>query len=940
MLGKYSEALYFYNLAEKSAFIKANPDTIAPYFRTMAYIYEVLGDYKRALSYSKKDLSSYIKQKKSVENIPEKLLNTGLMFIKLWEFDSASKYLNASEYLCNKVNKKQYSTLGNVITNKGYISFFLGDFDKAIRMLDLSLFYFEKENSAYSFYYKSGAYQALGLCYMQKHEYAKALECITQSIELKRNSPYPYFQEYGELAKCYNYLKDSANAENCFKWALLNPVESQNIEIRVQYGKFLCDHGRFKDGDAQIKMALAGYLAIYGLKHQETSLALQFQGYYWLKMNKPDSALYYYQKALIAVSTGFDDMSFLKNPDIKSTPFVMHLGNALNGKAKAYALMAEVYPAQKEYYLNLSLRTYEKAMDLLSMVQKSYMVEDSKLFLSELGTPIYLEAIDVAVKLHSLTRKQIYLARAFRYAELNKAGALMADQRNASALSQSGVPSQVIEFETKLKNEIAGYEKVLSGNGSAVEAFGGNSGSARQKLVQLYAQREKLTAWLEKEYPAYYAAKYSTQTADPVQFSRLMPKGMALVEYACTDSVIYAFVVTCDSFSVVRIKTDTSFYGIANKFKTDLARKAPSSYTNKYIYGFGMMAHKLYVGLMEPLMPLLRDADHVVIAPDARLGYMTFDALMEEPPGDTAKQLLDFRGMSYLVERFAFSYVYSATWLSSALTAGDNQGSGMIAYAPDYSLLDSTPIPGTTRKIKLPPLREARREAEAVAGIWKGTFYGGTAATRASFIENAPEASILHLSMHSTTNEDNPLMSGLVFSPDGSPDDNGILDVTEIRQLSFKTDLVVLSACRTGSGKMVLGEGLMSLSRTFIYAGCRSIITSLWPVSDLSGSTIMQAFYRNLALGMSKDDALQKAKLDFIKKSNSTISHPAYWSGYILIGSPSPMKNIPTSHWRFYAYLISAVVFVAAFLFLFFYLRRKRKLRVRPSGRFKFAYDK
>jgi CHAT domain-containing protein len=107
--------------------------------------------------------------------------------------------------------------------------------------------------------------------------------------------------------------------------------------------------------------------------------------------------------------------------------------------------------------------------------------------------------------------------------------------------------------------------------------------------------------------------------------------------------------------------------------------------------------------------------------------------------------------------------------------------------------------------------------------------------------------------------------------------------------MRLKARMAVLSACNTGSGKLQKGEGVMSLARGFLYAGCPSIIMTLWEVDDESGALIMKDFYRLLSGGKTKDEALQMAKLSHIANADPLKAHPHYWLGYVAVGNADPL---------------------------------------------------
>ena len=115
-------------------------------------------------------------------------------------------------------------------------------------------------------------------------------------------------------------------------------------------------------------------------------------------------------------------------------------------------------------------------------------------------------------------------------------------------------------------------------------------------------------------------------------------------------------------------------------------------------------------------------------------------------------------------------------------------------------------------------------------------------------------------------------------------DDDGYLQAWEIFRLKLKADVVVLSACETGEGAKVPGEGLVGLTRALQVAGARSIVASQWQVSDASTRALMVAFHRNLRAGLAKDEALRRAMLRVAAEPEW--GHPYFWAGFLLVGDP------------------------------------------------------
>jgi CHAT domain-containing protein len=141
----------------------------------------------------------------------------------------------------------------------------------------------------------------------------------------------------------------------------------------------------------------------------------------------------------------------------------------------------------------------------------------------------------------------------------------------------------------------------------------------------------------------------------------------------------------------------------------------------------------------------------------------------------------------------------------------------------------------------------------------------------------------VHFATHGFIDETKPDFSSLVLTQDNNSEEDGFLQATEIFNLNLNADLVVLSACQTGLGKLVRGEGMVGLTRAFMYAGTPTVMVSLWSVSDVSTSILMGEFYRNLLKEkLGKTEALRKAQLSML--GNEKFAHPFYWAPFVLIG--------------------------------------------------------
>ena len=222
-----------------------------------------------------------------------------------------------------------------------------------------------------------------------------------------------------------------------------------------------------------------------------------------------------------------------------------------------------------------------------------------------------------------------------------------------------------------------------------------------------------------------------------------------------------------------------------------------------------------------------------------------------------------------------------------------------VAFAdPDYGTgteeeepkLRLRSLPQEAERWYLPPLPDSRREVLDIAKLYRGSsrLYLEREANEENVKHNGrvERAERLHFATHARLDEHRPELSSLVLADEKARngEEDGLLQAHEIFRLKLSADLVVLSACETGLGEEVSGEGLVGLSRSFLYAGAPSLLVSLWSVSDGATPDLMVSFYEGLDRRHDKADALRRAKLQMIGRSRH--AHPSYWAPFILIGDP------------------------------------------------------
>ena len=273
--------------------------------------------------------------------------------------------------------------------------------------------------------------------------------------------------------------------------------------------------------------------------------------------------------------------------------------------------------------------------------------------------------------------------------------------------------------------------------------------------------------------------------------------------------------------------------------------------------------------------------------------HLSFDVLLTKPyrlQPDTWSEA------PFFINKYAHHQVYANSLLfdteaqdEKGKAAKDFLGLG-LEYA-NYASNESLKDPGIQQRIS-GPLPFADDEVLGIQAIMGGDVVLNQKATKDFFIENAPAYEMLHLAMHGYSDEENHLNSALIFSESEEEKDH-LLRVPDIFALDLSASLVYLSACQTNHATVKKGEGMSTISRAFAYAGCPSMVASLWNIPDESSHKIAIAFYKNLKDGQTKDMALRNAKLTYLENTKINGALPNLWAQTILIGDPKPIvKNM------------------------------------------------
>ncbi len=818
-------------------------------------VYQDQAKDEKALRYFRRALTLHRNQLHSDHpDIARIYNNIGIIHYYTGDYSRTLDHFRKATEILSRYHGRTHKLVAAGYNNIGIVYSEMGELEKATGYLEKALAIKEELLGAVHPDVAIG-YMNIGAVYFDMKQYRKAIDYYKKSEDLHLEL---FPEGHPELANVYANLGEAYTRLENYRKAL------QYFEKDLSINKDRLGPEHPLIGDSYTKMG-----ELYGrIEHYERSL------------NN-------FSKALSIFVRNAPRESEMRVETLEDVTYPNHLLEALTLRANTLKKYYE--SSENTRHLQRSLQDYLQAVGLIDKMQKSFSRQGSKMLLRERTRPLYEKALDTAYRLWKMDNARRYKEYALYLSEKSRNQILLQHLQKINARKFAGIPDSVIARESQITSRITGLQQRLEGLIRSADS------TSRYRLRDsLFASRRALQQHIrriENKYPSYYQLKYQpvSISASDIQRKQLAG-GESYVEYFWGEEHLYAFVLNPGSFHLKRWRRDT----LLSQQLVEYRKSLSGNFSTANIAELG---HLLYKKLFRPVEPYL-SGDRLFIIPDGPLHYIPFESLITEPPSDGP---VNFGKLPYVLDKYSISYSPSASYLSLATgpETKDSQQRPFLGFAPsvdpDTSIRSLPGIPDTSNTFSVLPSsqREVREIGSLITGPGLWSVFAGKKDESALFLQNKATESrfkalplhkyrYLHLATHAFVSDKHPRASGILFARPESETEDGVLYTSEIYNLRLDSELVTLSACKTGFGKLVEGEGMMSLSRAFQYAGAQNLLVSLWNVNDRSTAQLMIDFYKHHQTNTPRASSLQKAKQAMIEKMK--FAHPKYWAPFILIG--------------------------------------------------------
>lgn len=728
---------------------------------------------------------------------------------------------------------RDYSDESDCLTNISQIYIHVGNYEKALEYLE-EVLRIDKQ-------LEEDAYVAIDL---------NNIGVTYQKMALHSDSKdglYKALESFEESLKIAKKIKDVKTEIQALTNLGMVKIDLEDYPEALRYFNL----GLEKAENTQDKEEIANILVNIGIVYS--------------KQEKYDLSIEYFQKAIDTAS------------EIKGDKILW----------EAYFEIANAYMKQNNY--QKSLENYKKSISHLEKIRSKIQLEELKA--SYLGTDkridTYYNMIDLLVQFDKSEPEKGHNIEAFHYMEKAKARAFL-DRLEVSQVNiYQGVDTELLNQEKELMNEISNINTTLLKPGLDLEQKKEIDNQIKLREERLEAIRREIRI----SSPAYANLKDPEIISLEQTQEQLLDNETAFFEYSLGKRKSYAFAVTKRDLKIFPLPSAEEIQTQVNEYLMTITDK-----DNKDFH----LGYELFCTLVLP--GLEKNLHKLTFIPDDILHYLPFETLIISQKNEKR----------WLIRNYKVSYAPSISSLRGIIQReginGQKPRKDILAFGDPFfgpreeeesarEILKDFSSANTSSFFRL---KYSGLEIEKIRALFKKAeinIFKREEATEEQLKKlNLSDYKILHLATHCLIDNEKPARSSIVFSLADTSTEDGFLQMREIFNLKLNSDLVSLSACETGLGQFIRGEGIEGLNRAFFYAGASSVLMSLWAVHDQATSQFMERYYFHLRSSNSIMDSLRKTKFEMI--DSDVLSHPYYWAGFVVTGKsdkiiyPSATKKL------------------------------------------------
>ncbi|MGF1935238.1 MAG: CHAT domain-containing protein [Nostoc sp. ChiQUE02] len=756
----------------------------------------------------------------------------------------------------------------------------------------------------------------IGKIYSELAEKQKALDYYNQSLSLRRQVG----DKNGEaislnnIGSVYHFLGEKQKALDYYNQSLLLKRQVGNkagiATTLNNIGKVYLDLGEKQKALSYFSQALSLYQQAKDAEKEGIPTALSNIGTVYLELAEQQKALSYFNQALVLYRQAGDKGG---------------IATALNNIGKAYSNLREHQKALDYYSQSLTLyqQTGNKAREARTLYNIASVQHDGGNFLAaltqiervikivedlrnkissqELRTSYFATVqnyyelyIDLLMQLHKQQPSQGYDGLALQTSERARARSLLELLTEANADIRQGVEPKLLSQERDLQQQLDTLEK------RRIQILGGNHTEAQAQALEkeneaLLEQYKQVQAQIRATSPRYAALTQPQPLSLPQIQQQVLDDNTLLLEYSLGEKRSYVWAVTNKSITSYELPKRADIEATVQKFRQEITtpylRNSPS---------IDVLSQQILAPVAQQL-----EKKRLVVVSDGALQYVPFAALttgsiINYEPLLLNHEIVTLPSASTLAilrseHKERKSPPKTLVVLADPIFSSNDErlgGKVQVSHPPvPESNLDNLALTRSAQDsdISFERLRFTRQEAEQILALVpvsdRKQAFDFTASRTTANSENLNQYQIIHFATHGILNSKHPELSGVVlslFDEKGMPQ-NGFLRLHDIFNLNLQAELVVLSACQTGLGEEVKGEGLVGLTRGFMYAGSPRVVVSLWSVDDRATSELMKVFYKKmLQEGLKPAAALRTAQIEIWRTQK--YAAPYYWAAFTLQG--------------------------------------------------------